>query len=168
MSIVYGIVGANQYGWTDARTLGFMAGGVALLVVFVVIESRVADPLVRLGIFRVRTLRAADLTMLIVSGGMFSVFFFASLYVQEVLGFSPLRAGLGFLPLTAAIIFSAGLAQRVIGPLGIKMTALIGADDGGDRAGDLDDHLGAGQLHDRGAARSGGAWDSDSGSHSCR
>ena len=126
MSIVYGIVGANQYGWTDARTLGFMAGGVALLVVFVVIESRVADPLVRLGIFRVRTLRAADLTMLIVSGGMFSVFFFASLYVQEVLGFSPLRAGLGFLPLTAAIIFSAGLAQRVIGPLGIKMTALIG------------------------------------------
>jgi EmrB/QacA subfamily drug resistance transporter len=126
MSIVYGIVGANQYGWTDARTLGFMAGGVLLLAVFVLIESRVADPLVRLGIFRVRTLRAADLTMLIVSGGMFSVFFFASLYVQEVLGFSPLRAGLGFLPLTAAIILSAGLAQRVIGPLGIKMTGLIG------------------------------------------
>ena len=74
-------------------------------------------------IFRTRTLRAADITMLIVAGGMFSVFFFASLYVQEVLGFSPLRAGLGFLPLTAAIILSAGAAQRLVGPLGIKMTA---------------------------------------------
>jgi EmrB/QacA subfamily drug resistance transporter len=126
MAVVYGIVNANQYGWTDVRTTGFLAAGALLLVVFVVIESRVKDPLVRLSIFRVRTLRAADVTMLIVAGGMFSVFFFASLYVQEVLGFSPLRAGLGFLPLTAAIIISANVAQRVVGPLGIKMTGLIG------------------------------------------
>ncbi len=126
MSIVYGIVGANEYGWFAERTVGFLAGGLALLVIFVLIESRVAQPLVRLSIFRTRTLRAADITMLIVAGGMFSVFFFASLYVQEVLGFSPLRAGLGFLPLTAAIIISATAAQRLVGPLGIKMTGVIG------------------------------------------
>ena len=126
MSVVYGIVGANQYGWFAARTLGFIAGGLALLVVFVLIEARVANPLVRLSIFRTRTLRAADITMLVVAGGMFSVFFFASLYVQEVLGFSPLRAGLGFLPLTAAIIISANAAQRLVGPLGIKLTGVIG------------------------------------------
>jgi EmrB/QacA subfamily drug resistance transporter len=126
MSIVYGIVGANQYGWFAARTVGFIAGGIALLVVFLLIESHVEHPLVRLSIFKTRTLRAADTTMLIVAGGMFSVFFFASLYVQEVLGFSPLRAGLSFLPLTAAIIISANVSQRVIGPLGIKTTGLIG------------------------------------------
>ena len=126
MSIVYGIVGANEYGWFAVRTIGFLAAGLALLVVFVLIEARVANPLVRLSIFRTRTLRAADVTMLIVAGGMFSVFFFASLYVQEVLGFSPLRAGLGFLPLTAAIITSANIAQRLVGPLGIKMTGVIG------------------------------------------
>jgi EmrB/QacA subfamily drug resistance transporter len=126
MCIVYGIVGANQYGWLAARTVGFLAGGLALLVVFVLIEARVANPLVRLSIFKTRTLRAADITMLIVAGGMFSVFFFASLYVQEVLGFSPLRAGLGFLPLTAAIIISANASQRLVGPLGIKMTGVIG------------------------------------------
>jgi predicted MFS family arabinose efflux permease len=106
--------------------MGLLAGGLLLLVVFVLIEQRVAHPLVRLSIFKTRALRAADITMLIVAGGMFSVFFFASLYVQEVLGFSPLRAGLGFLPLMAAIIFSANLAQRLIGPLGIKMTGLVG------------------------------------------
>jgi EmrB/QacA subfamily drug resistance transporter len=126
MSIVYGIVGANQYGWFATRTIGFIVGGLVLLVVFVVIESRVADPLVRLSIFNTRTLRAADITMLIVAGGMFSVFFFASLYVQEVLGFSPLRAGLGFLPLTAAIIVAANVAQRLVVPLGIKLTGLVG------------------------------------------
>jgi len=126
MCIVYGIVGANQYGWFAARTVGFLTVGLALLVAFVVIESRVSNPLVRLSIFKTRTLRAADITMLIVAGGMFSVFFFASLYVQEVLGFSPLRAGLGFLPLTAAIIIAANAAQRLVGPLGIKMTGVIG------------------------------------------
>ena len=126
MALVYGIVGSNQYGWTAPRTLGFLAGGLVLLLVFVAIEYRAAHPLVRLSIFRTRALRAADVTMLIVAGGMFSVFFFASLYVQEVLGFSPVRAGLGFLPLMAAIIFSANLAQRLVGPLGIKMTGVIG------------------------------------------
>jgi EmrB/QacA subfamily drug resistance transporter len=126
MTLVYGIVGANQYGWTSPRTVGFIGAGLLLLVVFVVIESRVAHPLVRLSIFKTRPLRAADTTMLIVAGGMFSVFFFASLYVQEVLGFSPLRAGLGFLPLMVAIIFAANLAQRLVGPLGIKMTGVVG------------------------------------------
>ena len=126
MAIVYGIVGANQYGWASVRTLGFLIGGIVLLVGFVLIEARVTDPLVRLSIFKERPIRAANLTMLTVTGGMFAVFFFASLYVQEVLGFSPLRAGLSFLPLTAAIILSAGLAQRIIAPIGIKTTALIG------------------------------------------
>ncbi len=126
MMLVYGIVGANQYGWFATRTIGLLATAVVVLIVFVGIERRVAHPLVRLSIFRIRPLRAADITMLIVAGGMFSVFFFASLYVQEILGFSPLRAGMSFLPLMAAIIISANAAQRLVGPLGIKMTAIAG------------------------------------------
>ena len=124
--IVYGIVSANQYGWSAPRIIVPLVVGVGLLGAFVAIERRVADPLVRLGILRKRSLRGADMTMLVVAGGIFAVFFFASLYVQDVLGFSPLRAGLGFVPLMAAIVLAANVARRLVSQIGIKTTALIG------------------------------------------
>ena len=83
-------------------------------------------PLVRLSIFRVRTLAVADAVLLLVASGMFGMFFFASLYVQEILGYSPLKAGLAFLPVTAGIVIGAGLAQQLIRRLGVRNVAVVG------------------------------------------
>ena len=93
--LVYAIVKAQSFGWGSLRTLGLFAAAVALLATFLAIESRSRAPLMRLGIFRVRSLTVADSVLLLVSSAMFGMFYFASLYVQEILGYSPLRAGLG-------------------------------------------------------------------------
>jgi len=124
--IVYAIVNAQSAGWISAQTLGFAAVGLALLGSFIAIELRHRSPLIRLGILRVRSLAAADLVMLLVAAGMFGMFYFASLYVQQVLGFSPLRAGLAFLPVTLGIVTGAGLSQRLIRQFGVRATAMSG------------------------------------------
>ncbi len=124
--LVYGIIKAQAYGWGSARTIGTLAAGFGLLALFVAIERRSVAPLVRLGIFRVRTLAVADSVLLLVASGLFGMFFFASLYVQEILGYSPLRAGLAFLPVTGGIAVGAGIAQQLIRRLGVRNVALIG------------------------------------------
>jgi EmrB/QacA subfamily drug resistance transporter len=124
--LVFGIVKAQQYGWTSARTLGTGAVAVALLTAFVVIELRSREPLIRLGIFRVRSLTSANVSMLFVVSGLFAMFYFASLYVQEILGYSPLRAGVAFLPITAGIVIGAGLSQPLIRQIGVRSVPLIG------------------------------------------
>ncbi len=124
--LVYAIVKAQAYGWGSTRTLGLGAIAVAMLAAFLVIESRSAAPLMRLGIFRIRTLAVADSALLLVASGMFGMFFFASLYVQEVLGYSPLRAGLAFLPVSAGIIVGAGLAQQLIKRFGVRTVSIAG------------------------------------------
>ena len=88
----------------------------------------------RLSIFRVRTLAAADVVLLLVASGMFGMFFFASLYVQEILGYSPLKAGLAFLPVTAGIVIGAGIAQQLIRRIGVRNVALVGIVAGHGRA----------------------------------
>jgi predicted MFS family arabinose efflux permease len=124
--LVYGIVKAQSFGWGSPRTIGLMAGGLALLAVFAWIESRSVAPLMRLSIFRVRTLAVADGVLLLVASGMFGMFYFASLYVQDILGYSPLRAGLAFLPITAGIVIGAGVAQQLIRRIGVRNVAVIG------------------------------------------
>ena len=124
--LVYAIVQAQTWGWGSANTLGLAAVAVALLAAFLVIESRSKFPLMRLSIFRVRTLATADLVLLLVASGMFSMFFFASLYVQDVLGYSPLKAGLAFLPVTAGIVVGAGIAQQLIRRIGVRAVAVAG------------------------------------------
>ena len=124
--LVYAIVKAQAYGWGSARTLGLGAVAVALLAAFVAIEHRSSAPLMRLTIFRVRTLAVADGALLLVASGMFGMFFFASLYVQEILGYSPLRAGLAFLPVTAGIMIGAGIAQQLIRRVGVRNVAVSG------------------------------------------
>lgn len=124
--LVYAIVRAVDYGWASVETIGMMAAAAALLVTFVFIEMRVKAPLVRLGIFRVRSLAGANLSMLAVMGGMFAVFYFASLYVQQTLGFTPVQAGLAFLPLTAGIILFSVIAERSIARLGVRTIGLAG------------------------------------------
>jgi EmrB/QacA subfamily drug resistance transporter len=124
--IVYAIVKAQAYGWGSGRTIGLLAAGAVLLATFVFIESRSVAPLMRLSIFRVRTLAVGDGVLLLVASGMFGMFFFASLYVQEILGYSPLRAGLAFLPVTVGIAIGAGVAQPLIRRIGVRNVSVIG------------------------------------------
>ena len=124
--LVYAIVKAQSYGWGSARTLGLGAVAVALLAGVLAIERRSPAPLVRLSIFRVRTIAVADSVLLLVASGMFGMFFFASLYVQEILGYSPLKAGLAFLPVTVGIVIGAGLAQQLIRRVGVRNVSVAG------------------------------------------
>jgi EmrB/QacA subfamily drug resistance transporter len=124
--LVYAIVKAQSYGWGSAKTIGLLAVAVALLAIFMTIEARSKAPLMRLSIFRVRALAVADIVLLLVASGMFGMFFFASLYVQEILGYSPLRAGLAFLPVTAGIIIGAGVAQQLIKRVGVRNVSTAG------------------------------------------
>jgi EmrB/QacA subfamily drug resistance transporter len=126
MTLVYAIVNAQTAGWTSGSTLGLAAVSAALLGTFVVLEARLRHPLIRLGIFRMRSLSGANTVMLLVAAGMFAVFFFASLYVQDVLGFSPLRAGFAFLPMTAMIVVGAGVSQVLIRRAGVREVAMVG------------------------------------------
>jgi MFS family permease len=124
--LVYAIVKAQPWGFGDPRTLGLAAVAAALLATFVWIELHSEAPLVRLGIFRKRSLTGANIVMTLVAAGMFSMFFFVTLYVQDVLGFSPLKAGLSFLPVTLGIIVGAGIAQQGIKMLGARAQTVIG------------------------------------------
>ena len=85
----------------------------------------------RLGVFRIRSLTVADVALLVVSAGLFGMFYFASLYVQEVLGYSPIKAGLAFLPVTGGIILGSGAGQALIGRFGVRGVAAAGATIGG-------------------------------------
>src|SRR5258708_24486935 len=120
------IVNAQSAGWLSGQRLGLGAVAVVLFAAFVLIQLRHSHPLIRLGILRVRSLAGADTAMLLVASGMFGMFFFASLYVQNVLGYSPLRAGLAFLPVTAGIVLGAGLSQQLIRQFGVRAVAIAG------------------------------------------
>ena len=126
MALVYAIVKAETAGWTSGTTIGFFVLAVALLAAFVAIELRSDEPLVRLSIFRTRSLSTANLTMFLVASGMFAMFFFNTLYVQRVLGYGPLEAGLSFLPFTAGIMVSAGIASNFAPRIGVRPVAGVG------------------------------------------
>jgi EmrB/QacA subfamily drug resistance transporter len=126
MALVYAIVDAQQAGWGSAKTLGFFALAAAMLVSFVVIELRTKAPLVRLSIFRIRSLLTANIAMFLAMSGMFAMFFFNTLYIQRVLGFGPLKAGIAFLPFSAGIMVSAGLASQFAPRLGVRPVAAAG------------------------------------------
>lgn len=124
--LVYGIIKAESYGWGSWETIALLGGALALLAIFVAIERMVAAPLVRLGIFRMRALATANIVMLAVMGGMFGVFFFTSIYVQTILGYSAIKTGFAFLPMTAMIIVFSGVSQQLVGRVGPKAVAVCG------------------------------------------
>jgi EmrB/QacA subfamily drug resistance transporter len=126
MTLVYAIVNAQSAGWVSAPTGGLAAVALALLAGFVVVETRQRHPLVRFGVLRMRALSGANAVMLLTAGGMFSMFFFAQIYIQEVLGYKPLNAGLAFLPAAGMIVVGAGLAQVLIPRLGVRTVPMIG------------------------------------------
>ncbi len=124
--LVFAIVKAPTYGWGDPKTLGLFAAAVVLLGTFVVVELRSQAPLIRLGIFRLRSLSGSNGAMLVVMGGLFAMFYFASLYLQEILGYGPLKAGLAFVPFTLGIIVGAGGSQPLIRHLGVRGVSYVG------------------------------------------
>ena len=124
--LVYAIVKAEEFGWGSAKTIGLGALAIALLAVFVLIERRSSAPLVRLGIFRIRSLLGANLVLLVVAGGLFANFFFSSLYVQQILGYTPIEAGLAFLPVTVGIVAGSGLSQVLVKKVGVRETTMGG------------------------------------------
>jgi MFS family permease len=112
MLAVYAIVNGNQAGWTSAQTLGFLAGAAVLLAGFVALESRVRSPLVPLGLFRRRNLATANGVGVLWAGAMFAWFFLSALYLQLILGYSPLQVGLAFLPANLIMgAFSLGVSR---------------------------------------------------------
>ena len=113
-SLVYGFIRVAELGWSSAEVLAAFGVGVVLLVAFVLIERRVSHPIVPLRLFRNRERVAAYLTMLLLVGTMFGMFFFLTQYMQGVLGFSPLAAGLAFLPLTGLLFTSSRIVPRVL------------------------------------------------------
>jgi EmrB/QacA subfamily drug resistance transporter len=122
--LVFTLVDGENAGWTSTATLLRAAGAVVLLVAFVLIERRSKAPLIDLSIFRLRTLRGANVAMLLVGAALISMFFLITLYTQQVLGFTPLQAGLTYLPLAVAIAVSATLASGLINRFGFKVVML--------------------------------------------
>jgi EmrB/QacA subfamily drug resistance transporter len=124
--LVYALVDANDAGWTSAQTLGLGALALVLIAAFVAIELRSKAPLVPFGIFRNRTLTGANITAILTAASLFSMFFFVSLYMQQVLGYDALKAGLSYLPLSVGIITSAGAASQLTTRLGFKPVFVVG------------------------------------------
>jgi EmrB/QacA subfamily drug resistance transporter len=124
--LVYTLVDANQAGWGSGKTLGLGALSLVLLAAFVVIERRTRQPLVPFSIFRMRTLRGANIVSLLVGMSLFSMFFFISLYMQQVLGYDALKAGVAYLPLALMIIISAGVASVLVTRIGFKIPLVVG------------------------------------------
>ena len=127
MTLVYAIVSTETYPWGSARTVGTLVIATVLLVWFFVHEARFARaPLLPLGIFRRRAVTVSNIIMFLVGAAVFTSWFLLSLYMQNVLGYSPLTAGLAFLPQTAAIIIGAQIGARLVSRIGARPLLLIG------------------------------------------
>ena len=116
--LVYVLVRAPEQGWGSARTTGELATAAALLAAFTATELRRRDPLFPFTVFRVKGLAASDAVQMIAFAAFVSVFYFLTLYMQNVLGFSPVRSGSAYLPVTAGIIVAAGVSSRLFARTG--------------------------------------------------
>jgi EmrB/QacA subfamily drug resistance transporter len=129
-SLTYGFNEAARKGWSATPTIGFLIAAAVLLVLFVIIERKVANPLMPLRVITDRNRGGSYLGSLVVGAGLFSMFLFLGLYLQVVLGFSPLKSGFAFLPFTAGIIIFAGVASQLLpkfGPKPLMVPGLIAA-----------------------------------------
>lgn len=127
MLAVYAIVNGNEAGWTSGRTLGLLAVAVVLLVAFLVIEARVREPLMPLGMFRLRNVAAANVVGVLWAAAMFAWFFLSALYMQLVLGYGPMQVGLAFLPANLIMAaFSLGLSAKIVMRFGIRGPLAVG------------------------------------------
>jgi EmrB/QacA subfamily drug resistance transporter len=128
LGIVFGLSRAGEaaYGWDHVQTIGSLVAGVALLVAFAVVESRVEHPLLPIRILTNRTRASSFVAMLIAPAAMFAMFYFLSLFIQQVVGYSPLRAGFAFLPFSIGIVIGAGLASNLTNRVAPRYLAGVG------------------------------------------
>jgi EmrB/QacA subfamily drug resistance transporter len=127
MLAVYAIVNGNQEGWTSAQTLGLLGAAAAILAIFLGIESRVRSPLVPLGLFRLRNVAVSNVVGIFWAAAMFAWFFLSALYLQLVLGYSPLQVGLAFLPGNVIMgILSVGLSAKLVLRFGFRLPLATG------------------------------------------
>jgi EmrB/QacA subfamily drug resistance transporter len=125
--LVFTLVKAPDQGWGSGRTIAELTAAVALLVAFVLNERRAGQPLMPLSIFRVRGLAAADATQLIAFAGFLAMFFFLTLYMQNVLGYSPIQTGAAYLPLTFGVGIAAGISSQLMTRTGTRPLAVAGS-----------------------------------------
>ncbi len=125
--LVYALIKAPDVGWGKARTVGILAAAALILLAFLANERRSRNPLIPLSIFRVKGLAAADVTWLIGMAGFFAMFFFLTLYMQEVLHFSPIQAGAAYLPVTVCLALSSGISSQLFARIGTRPVVVAGA-----------------------------------------
>ncbi|UGY91114.1 MFS transporter [Streptomyces gobiensis] len=126
-ALAYGIVRTESVGWTAIGALGPLVGGLALLGAFVAVEARTSVPLVPLGLFRRRSVSAANIAMFVNGMAMFCMWYFMSLYMQNVLDYTPIQTGLGFVPQSLTIVLGSKLAPRLMLWTGAKRLAVLGS-----------------------------------------
>jgi len=126
LGVVYGLSRAGTEGWSDTYTVASLAVGAVLLVVFGIVESRVAHPLLPFRIFTSRTRASSFVAMFLAPAAMFAMFYFLSQYIQNVMGYSPLKAGVAFLPFTVGIVVGAGMASNLVNRINPRYIAGVG------------------------------------------
>ena len=124
---IYTLIRAPEVGWNTTRTIAELGGVVVMLLLFLGNERRHANPLVPLSIFRIKGLAAADVTQIIAMAGFYSMFFFVTLYMQNVLHFSPTRAGASYIPVTVGVAISAGVCSKLFVRTGTRPIMVAGA-----------------------------------------
>jgi EmrB/QacA subfamily drug resistance transporter len=125
--MIYAVVKAPDVGWGSARTVGELAGSFALLAAFAINEARHPNPLFPFSVLRINGLAAADLTMVIAMAGFYSMFFFLTLYMQNVLGFSQIQAGAAYVPTTLGVAVASGIASQLFARTGTRPIIVAGA-----------------------------------------
>ncbi|MEU5546055.1 MFS transporter [Streptomyces sioyaensis] len=125
--VAYGIVQTETDGWASASALLPLAAGLVVIAAFLAVEARAKAPLMPLGLFRLRSVSSANAAMVLAGAAMFSMWYFLSLYVQNVLGYRPLQAGLSFIPHSLSIVLGSKIAPRLMNRLGAKTLAITGA-----------------------------------------
>ena len=127
LALVYALVNAPHVGWDTARTIGELAGALVLIVLFLFNEQRHHNPLVPLSMFKIKGLGAADVTQILALAGFYTMFFFITLYMQEVLHYSAIRTGLCYLPVTVGAALGAGVATYTIPKVGTRPLIVTGS-----------------------------------------
>src|SRR5437016_2317668 len=125
-SVVYAITQGGQHGWLAGRTLGFFAASALLLAGFVAWEQRHPEPLMRLGILRIKTVSGANVSGFILGTATFSLFLMLTLYMQQVLGYSPLKTGIGYLAVAGGAIVTSAVAAQLVTRVGVKPVLVTG------------------------------------------
>jgi len=124
--LVYGLVTTDTYSWTSSRVLGSLAGAAVLLAGFIAVELRAKAPILPFSIFRLKSLTGANIVGLLLGAAIFSMFFLLSLYMQQVLGYSALKAGVAYLLVASVIIVAAGASQALVTRIGVRSVLITG------------------------------------------